>query len=99
MPRPFTPAALPTDSLRGLVTKLDRECHELTQEYYLRSNHWDTLVLHDAPQQEINIAEYATKNARRRETRAFNKKRKVIQEIMNRDMLNQRENEMAIRGQ
>jgi hypothetical protein len=95
--RPFIPAALPTDSLRGLVAKLDRECHELTLDYNQRSNYWDTLIRRDAPQYEIDMAEYATKNARRRETRAFNKKRKVIEEIMNRDMLNQRENEMAIR--
>lgn len=96
MPRPFTPAALPTNTLRELVAKLDRECHELTHEYMIRSNNWDVLIRNDAAQHEIDMAEYATKNARRRETRAFNKKRKVIQEIMNRDMLNQRENEMAL---
>jgi len=90
MPRPFTPEALPSDSLRDLVAKLDRECHQLTQEYYQRRSYWDTLVRDNASQYEIDRAEYATKNARRRETRAFNKKRKVIQELMNRDILNQR---------
>ena len=80
----FEPTLLPTDKLMELIHQLNQEVNELVDDYHRRRDHWDTLIGRNAPQGAINIARQALKNCKTAETKARNKRTKVIQELSTR---------------